>query len=355
MINSAFNDKHTRGSEPDWYAINPSSENHVELYRNAMTWTRYEFDYSALKEQTAEYCKLNNIDWERMCHAPDWQFCTVGQIAAIMNFGGQVPEQSMTWFMDQLENKIAPASKKVAAQISEELINYDELDARQKNILLYVDLYSRIDLLRTKYNHDTEQLVVHLNRLMGRYNPKIGMIKTLYRHYKELFDDEIKHIQQPGYADSIESLMCVVNFIANRSGNASAVINSKKLDKKVMLRASKMTIKNFDSQLGLVGIDPGLVVGAKMALAFNSKTRKLSVYIAEENQTLDIKGQYIINFDQSRSFAKTIRKPKDTLTAVNMSSQKRVTVVFSEHTKGKNHELTGKMGKDVILIKAFKN
>lgn len=354
-MSSAFNDKHSRGSEPEWHAINPDNVNHVKLYHDAMTWTRYEFDHYALKEQTAEYCKLNNLDWERYCRAPDWQFCTVGRIAAIMNFGGTVPMESMLWFQTQLDNKIAPASIQTASKLQDESINYAELTSRQKNTLLYVDLYSRVDQLRTKYAADTEQLVQQLTRLVDRHNPKINTIKILYRHYKELFDNAVKNMHDPHCAEIVEPLMCVVNFFANRSGNASAVLHSKKLDKKVMMRASKMTIRNFDPNLGLVSVDPGFIVGSKMALTFNTKTRKLSVYIAEDQKTLDIKGQYIINFDQNCSFAKTIRKPKDALTSVNMSSQKRVMVVFNEHTNGKNHELTGKMGKDTILVKTFKS
>lgn len=53
--------------------------------------------------------------------------------------------------------------------------------------------------------------------------------------------------------------------------------------------------------------------GSSMALIFDSKTRRVSIFVAESGKTLSVKGKSIINFDETKSKSKVLRKPEDQL------------------------------------------
>ena len=62
----------------------------------------------------------------------------------------------------------------------------------------------------------------------------------------------------------------------------------------------------------------------------------------------------IINFDEKRSFAKTLRKPKDLLPGLrDAATTRRVDVILGD-VNGKMHAVNGRIGKEMLIVKIFK-
>ena len=333
---------------PDCKNIAPGNPLQLSTYQEVMEWAGNNLNNIALKLQIEQYCKTNDLDWTMYQNAADWQFSTAGKIAYIINHGGEPPQESLIWLENQLL-KIQQLMKKPKPESDVEA----KMNSREKQIMTFVNSYSYIDAIRVKYQNDPDKISELINARLMKRNLSVSMLKQLYKHFKELLTDTLALSSDPVWAVTIEPLVIVVNILASKTGNATAAISSKKLGAKVASRASKMTVKTVDIETGLVTIDPGLVVGAQMALTYNTKNRRISVYVAGAGQTLDIKGQYIINFDENNSYAKTLKKPKETLIATNINSPRRVNVVFKEFQKSKAHSITGKMGKDTLIIKVF--
>ena len=108
--------------------------------------------------------------------------------------------------------------------------------------------------------------------------------------------------------------------------------------------------KKDDVENKLVSIDPVKIMGAQQLWVYNVKTRKLGVYIANDDAGLEVKGSAIKNYKYSESICKTLRKPKDVLSRVLDGGKVVLRKVMSE-INSKPIELNGRINKDTILLR----
>lgn len=105
-------------------------------------------------------------------------------------------------------------------------------------------------------------------------------------------------------------------------------------------------------ELKLVSVDPTSIVGAQSVWIYNTKYRKIGVYIAAPNQSLSVKGTTIINFNEELSQHKTLRKPETQLN--EFTNANKVTLrKYLENINGKAATLNGRLNEDTVILKAF--
>jgi hypothetical protein len=132
----------------------------------------------------------------------------------------------------------------------------------------------------------------------------------------------------------------------------------KKATKKARVKKSpskekliaKLKYAKQDAVLKLVSINPVDIVGAKELWVYNSKTRKLGKYVADEYKDLAVKGTTIVNFNEITSVSKTLRKPEQQL-ADFMKAGKIALRTFLKDIKATEARLNGRINADVVLLK----
>ena len=102
--------------------------------------------------------------------------------------------------------------------------------------------------------------------------------------------------------------------------------------------------------LKLVSINPTDIIGAGELWIYNTKTRKLGKYIASEFNTLNVKGTTIVNFDESKSVQKTIRKPEEKLKEFKAAG-KIALRKFLDEINATDTKMNGRLNEDTILLK----
>ena len=112
----------------------------------------------------------------------------------------------------------------------------------------------------------------------------------------------------------------------------------------------KVKYATEDTDLNLVSINPAEVIGAKEVWVYNKKTRKLGKYVAEAYKTLSVKGTTIINYDESKSVSKTLRKPEDQLKEFAKASKVQLRK-FLEDIRATETKLNGRINEDILLLK----
>lgn len=98
---------------------------------------------------------------------------------------------------------------------------------------------------------------------------------------------------------------------------------------------------------------PKNIIGAMQLWVFNIKTRKLGVYHALDAEGFSIKGTSILNFSETKSLQKTLRKPEVTLPEIVTGSKVFLRNAL-ESVKAKESCLTGRLNRDTILLKVVK-
>jgi hypothetical protein len=129
----------------------------------------------------------------------------------------------------------------------------------------------------------------------------------------------------------------------NRKPKAKKAVPAEKI-------VSKLKYKKADEPLKLVSINPADILGAKELWTYNTKSRKLGKYIAEEFQDLGVKGTTITGFSEVKSVQKTLRKPADQLKEFKAAG-KVVLRKFLEDINAVDTRMNGRINEDIILLK----
>jgi hypothetical protein len=106
-------------------------------------------------------------------------------------------------------------------------------------------------------------------------------------------------------------------------------------------------------ELKIKSVEPKLIVGVMQLWVYNTKTRKLGCYHAEDAGGLTVKGSTIQNFNETKSIQKKLRKPEVTIPEV-MSGGKVFLRNVIDGIKAVPSALTGRINEDTILLKVSK-
>ncbi len=113
---------------------------------------------------------------------------------------------------------------------------------------------------------------------------------------------------------------------------------------------SKLKYKKTDEPLKLVSVNPADIIGAKELWVYNTKTRKLGRYVANEYQDLTVKGTSIMNFNETQSICKTIRKPEEKLKEFKAAGKVALRK-FLDDINATDTKMNGRLNEETILLK----
>jgi hypothetical protein len=112
----------------------------------------------------------------------------------------------------------------------------------------------------------------------------------------------------------------------------------------------KLKYMKTNEPLKLVSINPEDIIGAQELWIYNSKTRKLGKYVAEEFKELGIKGTTIIGFSESKSIQKTIRKPEEKLKEFKAAGKVALRK-FLDDINATDARMNGRINEETVLLK----
>jgi len=171
-------------------------------------------------------------------------------------------------------------------------------------------------------------------------------------------DDQIKE----GYSNySKAQLKAVVKWLESLKDSINEIVQVTKAGRKPRAKKQKSAaqvvgaVKYLKSEpsLKVVSLDPTQIVGALQLWVFNVKTRKLGVFNAMDGQGLTVKGTTVKSYDETKSFAKTIRKPEVKLPEL-LKAGKVALRHFMDEIKAKQSTLKGRLNGDVLLVRVVK-
>ncbi len=132
-----------------------------------------------------------------------------------------------------------------------------------------------------------------------------------------------------------------------------AKVNRKPRKAKVVPKdkiVAKLKFKKTDEPLKLVSINPADIIGSKELWVFNTKTRKLGKYVANEYMELGVKGTTITGFNEHTSIQKTIRKPDEKLKEFKAAGKVQLRK-FLEDINATDTKMNGRINEETILLK----
>jgi hypothetical protein len=166
----------------------------------------------------------------------------------------------------------------------------------------------------------------------------IDISDIVYIYHEKLIDF------YEGIAQACEQLSAEAKVL--KKPRAKKIKPAEELVKKVKFKA-------VDDKLGIVSVPVAGIIGAQGAVVYNTKTRKIGVYIAKTSAGLGVKGASISEFTD-KSIQKTLRKPEVQLKEFKeQNTQKRVETWFAK-IKTTDMVMNGRLNEDTIILRLFK-
>ena len=106
-------------------------------------------------------------------------------------------------------------------------------------------------------------------------------------------------------------------------------------------------------ELNLVSIAPKDIIGVMQLWVYNTKTRKLGTYHAEDAGGLSVKGSSLLNFNETKSIQKKLRKPEELLPEVLNGGKVFLKNVITG-IRAVESPLSGRLNEDTILLRVVK-
>ena len=117
---------------------------------------------------------------------------------------------------------------------------------------------------------------------------------------------------------------------------------------------SKLKFMKEFAELSIKSIMPATILTASELWVYNTKTRKLGIYIVDAHQSsLSVKGTKILGYDEMASVQKTLRKPKEQLKEFGTQG-KPAAKKWHKGIKTTETKLNGRINEDCILLKVYK-
>jgi hypothetical protein len=371
--NPAFHDEKYTGGEPDWDAgdIELSDADFDHKLRKSFYYYNYYYSQKDARKNVVEWLRLQTKRY------------TKEQIRAFERSGDRsIPMTACCIIMAHIRANM-PLKPRHIEFLDECILK--AIDGADPEVIEVVEEKAvvRAPTIQDRLNEKTSEII---GELEGHYDEATLNVKSTFKpydflvaknvvqsqlgKYEELYKARKQELElamakkdadlKEGYAHyKAADFKRMIAWIDNLMAAIEQYRGVKKSLKKARVKKSpskekviaKLKYAKTHTELKIVSINPAEVVGAQELWIYNIKYRKLGRYVAEAYKTLSVKGTSIINFDESKSVCKTLRKPADQLRDFAKAGKVALRK-FLDDIKATESKLNGRMNSEIVLLKA---
>ena len=375
-----------RDLSPKWDgAEDMSATEFAAHFREAMKYYRLESSSKELKPKVIDWMGRNDYTRDQIQafkKTKDWRCnLTMGAIAACLLKGMPATKQgwnnnasSAEWLKEQIsdavnagkwdieEVEVVKASKAVAPvmniqdRIREQAVGMsDEIDAAIDSWITDPEAFDpkafkMVSLLRGK-----GAKAAQARYIKGFFANGLAELQLLSSGNA---DDQLKEGYKFSSRKNVKKLIEFYEGIAQACEQiaAEAKVMKKPRAKKVKPAedlVKKVKFKMTDDKLGVTSVPPAGLIGAQSAIVYNTKTRKIGLYIAKTSAGMSVKGTSIIDFTE-KSVQKTLRKPAEQLKELKAQNTQRRVETWFENVKTTDTVLNGRLNEEIMILRVSK-
>lgn len=378
-----------RDLSPKWDNVDSmNEEQYRKHWHDAMSFYRMSLNSKDSKESVMRWMHLDDFDTDQITtykNTKDWQSSvTMGSVAicllkgmpavrADFNSGRDSSVWLRTAINDVLDQQVVEydVDEVPAAQVAKKPpINIHE---RVYDIAMFAadELEDTVDTWIV--DPETADLAKHSAiKLLRTRELKPQHARVIKQHFAFATNElvvltsggEIDPQLREGYSTrSRKQVKSLLNFYEDINASCDMIINEGKVARPVKSSKATKTVSidkiieklkylKLYEPLKLVSINPITIVDAKRLWVYNTKTRKVGVYVANSKAGLNIKGTTIINFDETKSTQKSLSKPVQGLDAFKRCTNPELDT-YLDYLTTVDTKLNGRINEDTILLKVI--
>lgn len=369
LLNPRSPDTKYTGNEPTW-AVQPL-EDRLSKLTYAFNWYHYFYNKKDAKDMIIAYLDRHDRakDAKKIRSLGDSQIVpTVGWLCRMVDLGLQltVEEQKK---LDSMLDRFLQHQQEILEPVDEaEAVAKPNIQDRLRERV--VECAGELeglfdDFISTGAKLGADFKPVSVMRTMNIAPQLIGYIKDIWQRKLQEFDAVVAGkdadlVAGYGHLSKIQLRNCV-KFCELVLADCGSYIQLKKVERKPRKvkpitpekRAAKFKICVEFAELGLKSLPASQLVDKSEAWLYDTKKRKLIHLIADEYaKCFTIKNNMVVGYSPSESVQKTLRKPAETLKAINTGGKPAARKTFKD-IKSTETAWNGRGSENVVILKAW--
>jgi hypothetical protein len=362
------------GEEPTWEGASEWEESKIyRTFSRALHFYNYYLDTDDYVPIILDYLKdkkpKDKISPKVIKKAPRCiEIVSCGKLARMINLGmpekhgGKDYSSEIHSYIQRIGNK-APIEKKKETTTRKGPSVFDLVQEKlREGVLIYLE--EMLDGWIVNETANVQKINV-LSLLKGVGSP-IGAVKCvsdwLEKQRAELIEARDKTCPQmvEGYSYlSKPAIKRRIKLLEDMLKDVELYKASKKAQQKPRVKKEKSADKLVERMkyltsspdYSVTSVNPIKIIGSEKVYLFNEKYRRLTVLESLDKDGLTVSGSSIKNFDEKKSFAISLRKPKDVLVLIITKTEKQIANAISKLTTKKS-KANGRVNDNTIIIKA---
>ena len=328
----------------------------------ALSW--YSINRKAKDSQkyaSAYFKKVHKLDILPVIKTKPTQF---GFVCRILTNGGVLSPERKEWFdgqVEELKKELVKAKAKVKTEQFIEVVKVNIQDRiREKAIECIGEFEGQIDDIIIKSESPQPYAVMHTLGIKGVHTRAIlEWSREKRAEFEEVLTTDDSQLKE-GYSNFKKTDLKKIIAYCDQ-----VILDCNKVAQSVVRKARKRKAKSPEQlvakmkhclefkDLSLTSVKSTDIIESMQLWVYNTKTRKLGVYHAEDAGGLSVKGSSIVNFSETKSIQKTLRKPEVMLPEV-LKGGKVFLRNAIDSIKAVESKLTGRINADTILLRVMK-
>jgi len=363
------------GADAKAYGMEPSWTNQAEMTNlrseeiRALNWYNYFCDNKQAKTFVIEY--MDSIDRPKeeiaLVASSDASIpVQLGWVARMMCMGYEPSESFKKFFVKEFKNVLETAKKtkakaKTAQHIAVITVNIQDR-IHEKALEEVGEIEGLVDDFIAGGCKSAPDMQSYLKSKDLSSVVQKRMCEVFIKRSKE-FEDAMNTTDadiKEGYSNfskvqlrKIKEFYDAIVAETNRGAEKKPTRKARKVkEKPASVVAAKVQYMKDFAELNLKSVLPEKIIGANQVWLYNTKTKLLGMYNADNAKGLTIKGTTIQNFNVETSIGKRLRKPEVTVKQV-LDGGKIVLKKLLDGLSTKPSELTGRINSDTIIVRVL--
>ena len=303
----------------------------------------------------AETYLTQNFPDRKIPNLDDREFRHLGSIARLLMMDTYIDEAEQSFVESEAERILSTKKEEVIVENdgpSRKDVIDRSMDIRASEFIgEFEGLVDEFILTGTNPNI---QALINTMGVAGRASGRVAeYAKKKHEYYLSVISDKEALEYYSFSKPKLKKIAELYNILLEKLSQSKKVRKPRaRKEKPVGVLVQGLRYKLEDADIGIKSQHPTVLIGATEAVLFHARYRKLQYFKALDGQQLTVKGTTLLNYDESKSFQKHVRKPEVLKELIGKG--KLDTRRFARDFKGDEAKVSGRTSEDTLIIAAFK-
>jgi len=361
------------GEEPNFVGqeIDPNAEGYSLIWGKSATWFNYfrkpkDYQKDILK-YVVDVLGYTQKEANTLKKLPDYRLNEgINMICTLANRGLPQPEKYVQKVKDLVAEKMILAADIIEEKQAEQKAKpkTPTIQERMKR-KMFDTVYEDWDTLVDHWIDGNYDASIDTYALFKQYDLK-GATMTMFgdfvrMEYEVISDAYHKTCDQAVEAYShvkksdLKKMMTTMDGVFSDLERLKQSAKSARLPRAKKVKASDKQVINLkylqeDVDSKLVSINPVMIPTNNRLFVYNVKTRKLTMYVADNSKGFEVRGSTVYNWNEEYSKITTLRKPDEILPQILSKTERQIDNLWDTLTT-KIGVPNGRINKDCILVR----